>query len=181
MAFNDSCKAFDELRTVLVKARELAAREQQDPSSILRIRQQRRAEAAAATRAAQAAAATRAAQAAAREQAQAAMARDRELARFYQRRDASEMAHDLAMEQAAAAGRRRLIAEVEQERIARILAGDTRAIYVLCPEPPCHWQVTRVSAPVAHPAKTAHNPAAVRELVARPSLSARGASVTTAD
>jgi hypothetical protein len=39
----------------------------------------------------------------------------------------------LDLEQAAEAFKRRLLAQIERERVARAAAGDHREIYILCP------------------------------------------------
>ena len=49
---------------------------------------------------------------------------------------AAEAAADLEKEKAAAARKRRLLAELERERMVRHAAGDTSATYILCPRAP---------------------------------------------
>jgi hypothetical protein len=198
MEFNDACTGFDELRTVIVKARELAAHDQQLPPPIRRTRPRRKSAATAAERAVTPRTEQRRAPiATARdlEMEQAAAARKRRLLveleqerlariaagdtreiyilcperavapRTGERPAAIATAYDLETEQAATARKRRLLAELEQERLARIAVGDTRETYILCPERPSNWWVSKVSAAPGDPAKTAHNPENLRELV----------------
>jgi hypothetical protein len=136
MAFNDACTEFDELRAVIMKGGSWR-RDQQQPPTIRRTRP-RHAPAAAAG------AVTH---------------------RAEERRAPVATAHDPEMEQAAAARERQLLAELEQDRIARIAAGDTRETYILCLEPPCNGQVVKVLAALRDPAKSTHKPESLTVLI----------------
>jgi hypothetical protein len=52
---------------------------------------------------------------------------------------------ELAKLEAAEATKRRLLAEIELERVARAATGDTRPTYILRPEPPSNYRVSKVN------------------------------------
>jgi hypothetical protein len=49
----------------------------------------------------------------------------------------------LAKLEAADERKRRVLAEIELENVARAARGDFRTTYILCPKPPGHWQVEK--------------------------------------
>jgi hypothetical protein len=64
----------------------------------------------------------------------------------------------LAKLEAAEATKRRLLAEIELEKVARAAIGDTRLTYILRPEPPSNYRVSKVLTPPRGPAKNQSKP-----------------------
>jgi hypothetical protein len=64
---------------------------------------------------------------------------------------------ELARAEAADQRKRRLLAEIELERMARAAAGDTRVTYILCPEPPSNYRLSKVFAAAGDPPKIQSN------------------------
>lgn len=61
---------------------------------------------------------------------------------------------DLVKVEAAEATKRRFLAEIDLERVARAAKGDFRSTYILCPEPPSNYRVSKVISPGwRHPQK----------------------------
>jgi hypothetical protein len=60
--------------------------------------------------------------------------------------DRSVTASYVSRAQEAKARKRRLLADIERERVARVAAGDFRLTYILCPEPPSNYHVRKVFA-----------------------------------
>ena len=58
---------------------------------------------------------------------------------------------ELARAEVAKQRKRRFLAEIELERVARAAAGDTRSTYILCPEPPSNYRVNKVFAAAGDP------------------------------
>ena len=67
----------------------------------------------------------------------------------------------MAKLEAAEARKRRLLAEIELEQVARAAAGDTRSTYILCPEPPSNYRMSKVFPPAGDTPKNQpiHRPA----------------------
>jgi hypothetical protein len=59
--------------------------------------------------------------------------------------------------EAAEARKRRLLAEIELERVARAAKGDTRSTYILCPEPPSNYRMGQVILPAGGTRKNESN------------------------
>jgi hypothetical protein len=70
---------------------------------------------------------------------------------------------ELAREQEGEANKRRLLAEIELERIVRAAAGDTRLTYILCPAAPSNYHVRKVFAEDGDTAQNQSNRARVLE------------------
>lgn len=58
--------------------------------------------------------------------------------------DPDVAARDDSRSQEAKARKRRLLAEIELEKVARAAAGDLRSTYILCPQPPSNYRVSKV-------------------------------------
>ena len=118
-AFNDSRSSYDEVRALILKARELAALPETGPLS----RRQKR----------------RPPQPRSRQWKAPVISEGNPLT--------EPVCADLVKVEAAAAIKQRLLAEIELERVARRAAGDPRSTYILCPEPTSNYRVTKVIPP----------------------------------